>query len=1603
MATAEAGGWVIDPKNPNRATYTDEDGVEYEAFKDPEPVDTGVPLEGGPAAPVAPKQNRFAERAEAMGGFGVADETKRAFGWTDRAPQSALEAAVRPLNNAVGNVVDLGARALQGAQVATEVAAEGLDDAVNSTGINELLKDYLPGPIAPGTALMALMEAEGGRAASPFVSGTVSGEANFGKLPERRATLVDNPLEAERAAYATEAQLQAEAKALFENRQSTRADFDALAEKHGRSAWGRELDDALANRDRDTQFVSSMVENAAEYEAAAQAATVARGDALFKARVANPDMPKSVDEGVAHVTDLTADWNNPPRIEIADDFANLADEGLRDSLDPDAIGVTTPDGRVLISMKNVAAEATARNVSQNDILSAVTFHEALGHYGLAQKFGDELDDILLNMYHNNDGNFKKAVDEWEARNPDAYADDVNPLARSAEEVLAEMSEAGRIDPSVMDAFRGWMKQTGRNFGLNLKYSDNEIRTILGMSHNAVVNGTLRDVAANGFRYARAYHGTGNEFERYDNDKTGAFGFSERGATYFDTDPANAGTYAENALPTEFGNIPDTSKQFARLKAIDDEYPNYESMPANIRREVDDLERQVDEAINGREPTPNIRPVDIDVPESELLVVDGRGGRVLKDVREAALRKARAEGKRGVLFKNAIDTSVNKPGQRASDVYALFDPNADSKPGFGMKYMRREAANEDSRVRLSDRPSQPYGSDDVEWANYYRRLAEYKNGRAIDADLRGDTSKAEQYRFEAKKDLHAADHRDPNVEVTIAARIQNHRDTADFWQKRMDKYAARGSVKDVERARLFRDDSRRIAKELAELSLRNKYMRRSVGKGSEGSTPIGNTRREARDTETPYMGMGQIRSRENIEGILGENAPELTKERWNDWIDEANGIRNAVKSAKTLKAGATPAEVLKARESIVKSANRIAQLSRKAADGMATEREMYLLQAEMARNVDMQDALAGVRSNAARVVNSFRIGVETDEAFADAVRNMMRQSGNTVFTNPANFQKLTQQIANLSQNPAGVNQMLKAALKPKAEDYIFRMWYNMMLSSPATHVANIAGTLGNFGADLLENTGAAVMGQGKRFSNADRVRGREIMYRVYGAVRALKQAKTWRETAKSFDTATTGNMTNTKTGGSNVYQGTNKVAKGASYVFEGPTRALAAEDEWWRNILSLSNMHGLAVRNAGNKGLKGSAFWAEVDNLITNPTPEMIAATNDYAKVLQFLDKPSRVAQAINKLTESSERTSGAGRAASVGLKFVIPFVNTPDALIRTTLRRTPLGAFERENVNGWKAGGAERDKVVARMVMGSLLSAWVATKAVEGAITGEGPADPRKRMEWEAAHQPNSIKVGDKWYSIAGLEPVSTNLTAVATLVERYKADDKEKPMFDKVVKSAAGLGRVLIENSYTENLVNLMDAITGGAKGDASVAGLIGGIAGNLTTPAVARKANQMEDPAIRDTTGDGSILDRVEGRVQSGWFNESKKLPQRYDIFGQPLSREFAGPDLGSRVQVREESKDETIREMQRLIDAYPGKVVVGSPGKNVKVNGETKRLNAEEFQDYQHLSGYWITESVRAEMASPTWAAMSDEDKVATIKDIAEDMRKTARETLFQEDEE
>lgn len=197
-----------------------------------------------------------------------------------------------------------------------------------------------------------------------------------------------------------------------------------------------------------------------------------------------------------HIDALTSDWKNKPDVEVVNKVDDIQDpkvrqEALNDGVDhTNTVGFVGSDGKVRVF---------AGQVKSPEAVNAVLYHEALGHYGLAQQFGAGLDKVLTSLTERNVGGFGKEVADWQKANPGAYGG--NKL-RAAEEVLAEKSQAGPLAKSWGDAVVAHLRRFGRRMGLNLSYSDAEINHILSMAHDAVINGKT-DAASNRFAAPKA--------------------------------------------------------------------------------------------------------------------------------------------------------------------------------------------------------------------------------------------------------------------------------------------------------------------------------------------------------------------------------------------------------------------------------------------------------------------------------------------------------------------------------------------------------------------------------------------------------------------------------------------------------------------------------------------------------------------------------------------------------------------------------------------------------------------------------------------------------------------------------------------------------------------------------------------------------------------------------------------------------------------------------------------------------------------------------------------------------------------------------------------
>jgi len=195
------------------------------------------------------------------------------------------------------------------------------------------------------------------------------------------------------------------------------------------------------------------------------------------------------------VKSITSRWKVPLEPKMVQSVEDLPD-AIRAELEADdrtdAFGFLK-DGTVYLIADNMN--------SANDVAPTL-FHEALGHLGLRRAFREGLDDVLNDIYRSNK-KVADAVDEWVKANPDAYASDEDPLARAVEEVLAEASEGGPMSASKFDRLVKFFKDAIRQvFGIDLKLSDGEVRTILAMAHEQAMEGAGPAVGSSAAVYSK---------------------------------------------------------------------------------------------------------------------------------------------------------------------------------------------------------------------------------------------------------------------------------------------------------------------------------------------------------------------------------------------------------------------------------------------------------------------------------------------------------------------------------------------------------------------------------------------------------------------------------------------------------------------------------------------------------------------------------------------------------------------------------------------------------------------------------------------------------------------------------------------------------------------------------------------------------------------------------------------------------------------------------------------------------------------------------------------------------------------------------------------
>lgn len=343
-------------------------------------------------------------------------------------------------------------------------------------------------------------------------------------------------------------------------------------------------------------------------------------------------------------------------------------------------------------------------------------------------------------------------------------------------------------------------------------------------------------------------------------------------------------------------------------------------------------------------------------------------------------------------------------------------------------------------------------------------------------------------------------------------------------------------------------------------------------------------------------------------------------------------------------------------------------------------------------------------------------------------------------------------------------------------------------------------------------------------------------------------------------------------------GATKFEKYLGEVVRVPSRVSVGTDEFFKAIFRRMEYNAQAYRIASS-GKYGDT--ETVYNALRNIDTKDLNWRDNILKAPELASLPNAArAQLIDDVREFAKKATFQADLGKFGNRIlafranhpefapVIPFIKTPINIMKDALSYTPLGVFSKNT---------PADIKTARVAIGMGITGALALQVAEGKVTGSYPKESDKRNAMIAAGIPEySLRIGDRWYSYARIEPLATVMgTAVDGInaVNRYMTAPKydDKAVNKLVVDVVGGVTTNIASKTFLEGISGVLQAMHNPERYGGS---FINSFAGLLVPSFVAAPA-RAADPYARVVTGFGEA---VQSRVPD--FGLGLPIPSRQEL---------------------------------------------------------------------------------------------------------------------------
>ena len=612
--------------------------------------------------------------------------------------------------------------------------------------------------------------------------------------------------------------------------------------------------------------------------------------------------------------------------------------------------------------------------------------------------------------------------------------------------------------------------------------------------------------------------------------------------------------------------------------------------------------------------------------------------------------------------------------------------------------------------------------------------------------------------------------------------------------------------------------------------------------------------------------------------------------------------------------ANAVETYKALEVLESSANELDKLFRMVADGTATDVDKLKLRQQVAFHSLLQKGVKGMQTETARALAVFRIPREGN---ATQIRQVLDEFGGD-----AALQDMANSYLTL-ETRAAKNQLVEKSMMSGVKDVWFTTYINGLLASPVTQAKNMIGnTL--FGVfQIPERTIAALYGnvlpQGVRSwkslvpgNTEEKIAFDEAITMALSLRNGITEG--FSLASNAFRTGVPSDLRSkieaqrglaTPSISSAAFDIAPDKWFGKAVDFYGtavslPGRVLMTQDEFFKGVLYRMEMNAQVARRAKTtyregieSGLSeadaGARALLETEQLLTDPPRDLDDLAMEFARRGTFTaDLPPALANLQKTFNHPA-------------LKVIVPFFRTPANIGLEVIERTPFAPLSSRFREDIAKGGIYRDLALSKVTLGSALLATFGSYATEGKITGSGPKRKSEREALErTGWRPYSIKVGDDYYSYAGMEPISALLAISADYAEYAQKEPDAGKIEEVALGGAFGLMEFLKEQPYLQGVAD-MSRFLQAAEGEKAktffndLAKQYGGFAiGGSPIGAynsLVASIERLYDPTAKDTRaspdmpmglrGFAEAFNKYRNRLPS--FNDD--LPEQLNLWGEPI----------------------------------------------------------------------------------------------------------------------